>query len=260
MAKSIKKMKKSLKKRFEHRIEKAKLKKKDDDILLERAEELLETDQEIATQILSMVKDPNNKISALGEFHESLDTDNIKDVVNTLSPEDKPLLFEKKEIVDEIKEMKTAESEKIIKEAICRTKNQSKKIDRLYDSVDMLGDYDVISILQTINDQRYENKKLAVVSKKIASNYLRFNMAMHIKELSECIETSVVRKQIPSKTSEEYIKLRKKTRAKNFETGEAVTVKIEKLLNEEKIRYDEGEIKKKKRDSKRNIPNDGSIR
>ena len=59
--------------------------------MVERAVELVEEDKEIATQILGMVKNPNTKISGLSDLHEALDSENIKDVVDTLEPEEKPL-------------------------------------------------------------------------------------------------------------------------------------------------------------------------
>lgn len=238
---------KRIKKKVNHKIERTKLKRKDDETLVERAVELVEEDKEIATQILGMVKNPNTKISGLSDLHESLDSENIKDVVDTLEPEEKPLLFEQEDVVKEIKNFENTEGTVIIKEAISKTKNIAKRLDRLYSSTDVLGDYDVISVLKAIQEEKYENKKLVIISKKIASNYARFGTSMHIRELSECLKSDKLRREIPSQTAEEFQKLKKKRRNKN-RTREEVANKIQELLEDENLRYVEGEKIKEERD------------
>lgn len=238
---------KRIKKKFVNEIERKKLKRKDDETLVERAVELVEEDKEIAAQILSMVKDPTTKLSSLNDLHESLDAENIKDVVNTLKPEQKPLLFEQDSVVKEIKNFESTEGALIIKEAISRTKSPWKKLDRLYSSIDVLGDFDIISVLGTITGEEYENKKLAIIAKKIASNYTRFGTSMHIRELSECLKNDELRREIPSKTAEEFQKLKKKKHNKTS-TKEEISDKIKMLLEDENLRYAEGERIKEIRD------------
>lgn len=238
---------KRIKRKVGHKIEKTKLKRKDDEILVERAVELVEEDKEIATQILGMVKNPNTKISGLSDLHEALDSENIKDVVDTLEPEEKPLLFEQEDVVKEIKNFENTEGTVIIKEAILKTKNIGKRLDRLYSSTDVLGDYDIISVLEHIEGEKYDHRKLEIIAKKIASNYARFGTSMHIRELSECLKSEELRREIPSQTAQEFQKLKKKRRNKT-RTREEVANKIKELLEEENLRYIEGEKIKEERD------------
>lgn len=246
----MKRIRKKIGHKIGQKIEKAKMKKQEDDVLVERAGELVDTDQEIATQILGMVKDPSTKISGLSDLHESLDSEQIREVVSTLTPEEKPLIFGEENIIEELKQMRETESIVIIKDAICKTKNQIKKIDRLYESADTLRDYDVIGVLRTIKGEEYENKKVRVVARKIASNYSKYGTAMHIKELSECIEKDELRKKIPEITAEEFEKIKRKSKHKKIESKEEVAGKIKQLIKEETKRFDEGIRKKNERDQK----------
>lgn len=247
MAKQIKR----IRKRIGHRIEKSRLKKEDDQVLIERAGELIDTDQEIAIQILGMVKDPNTKISGLGELHESLDSDQIKNVVNTLAPEEKPLLFEEEPLVQELKNMKGSEGNGILRDAIGKTRNQVKKLERLYDSAEVLGDYDVIGVLKGVEQGKFEAKKLQIIARKVASNYWKFGTSMHIRELAECISDEELRKEIPQKTAEEFEKIKQKSKRNNNTGKEAIEESIETLMKQENNRYLEKEKIKKQKDKKK---------
>jgi len=230
-------------------IKKAKLRKEDDEVLLERAKNLVKSNKEVAVQILEMIKNPNTKLSGLNELKENFDLEHIARVVNTLQINEKSLLFEQDDIVKEIKKINNMESKSIIRGAIDNTKQPRKRLERLEYCLEELSDYDIISVLNTVEDSIYGDIKLKIISNKIASNYAKFGTSMHIKEFSECISEDL-RRLIPSKTAEEFEKLKTKQYDKTVDSYVSIEENIKQLFEREQTRYTEGEIIKGNIDKK----------